>query len=93
MIGLVYVCNGKIKGYTFPITVTAMEEKDQRTFIKNMIEEGALDPSNVMPQDRTVVSWGCIVFDCDGKPIWNYIKEFSIEGKLFKVNVEQTEGT
>lgn len=91
MIGLVYVCNGKIKGFTFPISLVAMEEKDQRSFVKNMIEEGSRERDNVTPQDGTYKSWSCIVFDCDGKPIWNYQYE-SMEGKLFRVHVEQTEG-
>ncbi len=90
MIGLVYFCDGKIKGYTFPIDLKEGVD-DQRKFVKNMVEEGAKQEGNVTPIDQNYKSWSCIVFDDAGKPIWNYRME-NMDGALYKVSVEQTEG-
>ena len=90
MIGLVYFCKGKLKGYLHPITITDAI-KDQRVFVKNMVEEGARQEDNVTPKDQSAGdNWTCIVFDEAGKPIWHYVYE-SMEGKCFQVHVEQTE--
>jgi hypothetical protein len=91
MIGLVYFCKGKLKGYLHPITITDVV-KDQHTFVKNMVEEGARQEDNITAASYGAgLNWTCIVFDEAGKPIWHYVYE-SMEGKLFKVHVEQTEG-